>query len=63
MEIAIFDALMPTLVPVFLLTGIMMLFLDKYFSKRGIYLKIWYPALFRFALFACIFCGLGLIIY
>ncbi|MDE1942983.1 MAG: DUF1656 domain-containing protein [Betaproteobacteria bacterium] len=62
-EIAVLGTLVPTLVPVFLATGMLMLFLDRLFARAGVYAKVWHPALFRAAIFASIFSGIGLYIY
>lgn len=59
-EIAVLGTLVPTLVPVFVATGMLMLFLDRLFSRSGVYARVWHPALFRAALFAGIFSGIGL---
>ncbi len=62
-EFLLFDALVPTLVPVFLLTGCLMLFLDRLFAATGLYSIVWYPSLFRAAAFAILFSGIGLLVY
>lgn len=62
-EIAVLGALIPTLVPAFLATGVLMLFLDRLFARWGVYARVWHPALFRAAIFAGIFSGIGLSIY
>lgn len=62
-EIALLDALVPALVLAFLAAGVITLILDRILASRGIYRHLWYPALFRIALFACLFSAFGLIIY
>ncbi len=62
-EIIFSGALFPTLVPVFLATGILMFFIDRLFARWGLYSHVWHPALFRAAIFAGIFSGIGLCIY
>ncbi|NNM81677.1 MAG: DUF1656 domain-containing protein [Burkholderiales bacterium] len=62
-EIALFDALVPSLVPAFLAASLLMLLLDRAFAKSGLYRRIWYPALFRASLFFCLFFSIGLCIY
>ncbi len=62
-EIIFSGALLPTLVPVFLATGILMLLIDRLLARWGIYSLVWHPALFRAAIFAGIFSGIGLCIY
>ena len=62
-DIEIFGALLPALIPVFLAVGAAMLVLDRIFAMSGLYRRVWYPALFRLALFGCLFFGAGLLIY
>lgn len=62
-EIAFFDALVPSLVLAFLAAGILTLLLDRILASHGIYRHLWYPALLRIALFACLFSAFGLIVY
>lgn len=62
-EIPWFGTLIPTLVPAFLITGLLMLLLDRGFARWGLYSRVWHPALFRAALFASLFFAIGLIIY
>jgi len=62
-EIAIFDALVPTLLFAFIAAGLGSLLLDWAFTRYDIYRHIWYPALFRLSLFACLFAASGLWIY
>jgi hypothetical protein len=60
-EIAFLDALMPGLVPVFLLALLLQWALDWLFGRFGLYRHVWHPPLFRLALFAGVFGTLGLI--
>lgn len=62
-EIALFSVLMPTLLPVFLGCIVMYGIVDRLFAYIGLYRRVWHPALFRAALFACIFSGLGLMLW
>lgn len=62
-EVELFGALVPALVPVFLVAGLAMLILDRFFAMGGFYRRLGYPALFRVSLFVCLFSGTGLIIY
>lgn len=62
-DVEIMGAVVPTLVPIFLTAGVAMLAFDRFFAMRGLYRRVWYPALFRLALFGCLFSGTGLIIY
>ena len=60
-EIALFDALVPGLFLVFLASLALQWALDWLFGRFGLYRHVWHPPLFRLALFACVFGGLGLI--
>jgi protein AaeX len=62
-EIALLDALVPTLLFAFLAAGCASLALDWLLTRHGLYRHIWYPALFRLALFVCLFAAGGLWIY
>lgn len=62
-EIALFDALVPALVLAFLAAGGCTLILDRIFASCSTYRHLWYPALFRVALFVCLFSAFGLLIY
>ena len=62
-EIALLDALVPTLLFAFLAAAGGALVLDWLFARYGLYRYLWYPALFRLALFACLFAACGLLIY
>lgn len=62
-EIALLDALVPTLLIAFLLSILLSWALDWLFANLGLYKYIWYRALFRFSLFICLFAGGGLWIY
>jgi len=60
-EIAWFDALVPTLLPIFLASLLLQWGLDWLVGRFGLYRYVWHPPLFRLALFACVFGGLGLL--
>ena len=62
-EIALFDALVPTLLLAFVLAAALSLLLDWLAARHRLYRYLWYPALFRLALFVCLFAGCGLLIY
>ncbi|HEY3325844.1 MAG TPA: DUF1656 domain-containing protein [Novimethylophilus sp.] len=62
-EVALFDALVPALLFAFLAAACVWLALDWLFVRYGIYRHIWYPALFRLAVFASLFAACGLWIY
>ncbi|MBU6468965.1 MAG: DUF1656 domain-containing protein [Betaproteobacteria bacterium] len=62
-EIIILGVQLPTLVPLFVFTGVVMFFLDRQFAASSLYNRIWHPALFRTAVFVLIFTSLALLIY
>ncbi|HWU34167.1 MAG TPA: DUF1656 domain-containing protein [Methylovorus sp.] len=62
-EFALLDALVPTLLLAFIAAAFGTLLLDRLFAWLGAYRLVWYPALFRLAVFGCLFAGLGLWIY
>lgn len=62
-EIAVFDALVPALLFAFVVAGACSLMLDWLMARYGVYPYIWYPALFRLAVFVCLFAAFGLWIY
>lgn len=62
-EIALFSVLMPSLLPVFLACGVLYWMLDRVLARAGLYRLVWHPALFRAALFACIFSAAGLLLW
>lgn len=62
-ELALFDALIPTILLALVAAALVSWMLDWLFARYRIYRLIWYPALFRISLFACLFAALGLAIY
>ncbi|NCT66394.1 MAG: DUF1656 domain-containing protein [Rhodanobacteraceae bacterium] len=60
-EIALFGALVPTLLVQFLLGLLLVWMLDGLAARHGLYRHVWNPALVRLALFVCIFGGFGLL--
>lgn len=62
-EVPFFDALFPTLMFAFVAAGICLFALDWWFTRKGVYRHVWYPALFRFSIFMILFSVLGLCIY
>jgi len=63
LEIAILDALVPTLLLAFIASVILSWSIDWLFSSNEWYHHIWYRSLFRFATFICMFSLFGLLIY
>ncbi|MGS0744201.1 DUF1656 domain-containing protein [Glaciimonas sp. GG7] len=59
-EIAFFDALVPTLLLIFVACVILQFVLDWLLTRLRLYRYVWHPSLFRIALFFCIFSGAGL---
>jgi hypothetical protein len=62
-EIAVLDALIPTLLFAFLLACCGALMIDWLLTRYNLYRYVWYPALFRLAIFSCMFALGGLWIY
>lgn len=62
-ELALLDALVPSLLFAFVAAGLASLILDWIFVRYELYRYLWYPALFRLALFICLFAVFGLCIY
>ncbi|OHX12419.1 DUF1656 domain-containing protein [Chromobacterium sphagni] len=62
-EIAVFGILMPTLLPLFVLSMLLQIGLDWALGRLGVYEKVWHPALFRWCLLIVIFSGLSLPLY
>jgi hypothetical protein len=62
-ELAVLDALVPTLMFAFLAAVAIILALDMAMVRFGLYPYVWYPALFRLAIFVCVFSSLGLWVY
>ena len=61
-EIALLDALVPTLFLAFLASIVCQAVLDRIMGGCGLYRHVWHPPLFRLSVFVCIFCGCGLAI-
>ncbi|MDP5009452.1 MAG: DUF1656 domain-containing protein [Glaciimonas sp.] len=59
-EIALFDALMPTLLLIFVGTILLQIGIDWLMSRLHLYRYVWHPGLFRIALFFCIFSSCAL---
>ncbi|POZ60152.1 DUF1656 domain-containing protein [Chromobacterium alticapitis] len=62
-EIAVYGILLPTLLPLFVLSLLLQAGADWLLGKLGVYEKVWHPALFRWCLLAVIFGGLALPLY
>jgi len=60
-EITLIDALVPSLFPVFLVSIIVQVALDRVMGWCGVYRHVWHPPLFRLSCFVCIFSACGLL--
>lgn len=61
-EIAVFDALLPTLFLALLSSIILQTILDRIMGYLGVYRHVWHPPLFRVSVFFCIFGAVGLFV-
>lgn len=59
-EIAFASLLIPTLLPVFLGCAAAYWLIDRILARTGVFRHVWHPALFRAALFVCLFSGVSL---
>jgi len=59
-EIALFGALVPSIVVYFFGSVLLYLLVDRLVSMLGLYRVVWHPPLVRIALFACLFSSLVL---
>ncbi len=55
--------MLPTLLPLFVLSLLLQAGVDWLLGKLGVYEHVWHPALFRWCLLAVIFGGLALPLY
>jgi hypothetical protein len=62
-EIALGDALAPGLLVAFVLSLALFWLLDWVFGRLGLFHRVWHPPLFRLALFVCVFCSTGLLLF
>ena len=62
-ELSVFGILIPTLLPIFLVSLLLQGLLDRVLGWAGVYRQLWHPALARFCLLACIFGGLTITLY
>ena len=60
-EIALLDALVPTLLLAFLASVVIHTLLDRILGRFGVYHHVWHPPLFRLGIFVCIFAVCGLL--
>lgn len=55
LDITLLGVQMPTLLPVFFVTALFMILLDRIMADLGVYRYVWHPGLFRTAIFVCLF--------
>ena len=60
-EIAMLDALVPSLFLAFLMSVVLQTLLDRILARFGVYRHVWHAPLFRLSLFVCIFGVSGLL--
>ena len=60
-EIALLDALVPSLLLIFFASLVVQKAIDSLFVRLEFYRHVWHPPLFRTALFCGVFATLGLI--
>jgi len=63
LDITLLGIQMPTLLPIFVFTAVLQIFLDRMMSDFGIYKHVWHPGLFRTSVFVCLFTIPCLFIY
>ncbi len=59
-ELALFDALVPTLLLILIASSIVYIVLAQLFQDVALADYVWHPALFQFAIFVILFSSLGL---
>lgn len=62
-ELSIFGILLPTILPLFLLSLALQAVLDRVLGYLGVYRRLWHPALVRLCLLVCIFAALTRSLY
>lgn len=62
-EIALGDALVPSLLLVFIGSMLLLWGLDWLAGRYGLYRHVWHPSLVRIAAFVCVFGSLGLLLF
>lgn len=55
LDITLYGVQMPTLLPIFVVTALFQIVLDRLLADLGAYNYIWHAGLFRTALFVCLF--------
>ncbi|MCW3505796.1 DUF1656 domain-containing protein [Burkholderia cenocepacia] len=62
-EIALFDALVPGLLVLFLIVAVLAWILDSIAGRYDLYRYVWHPPLFRAAVLLGLFSALGLLLF
>lgn len=62
-DVAVFEALVPTIVLLFMLGAALTWVLDSVLARVGLYRVVWHVSLFRVSLLVVVCCALGLTIY
>lgn len=62
-EIALADALVPSILLVYLGCLLVLWVIDAIVGRYGLYRYVWHPSLFRVAVFFCLFGAVGLLLY
>lgn len=60
-ELALAGVLVPSLLPVFVFSLLLLWVLDWLAGRYGWYRHVWHPSLFRLAVFVCLFGAFGLL--
>ncbi len=55
LDIVFLGVQMPTLLPIFVIVGVLQVLIDRIMSDAGFYNYVWHPGLFRTALFVILF--------
>ncbi|MHB8201752.1 MAG: DUF1656 domain-containing protein [Acidithiobacillus sp.] len=59
-ETPFFNAMIPTLLLIFMFSVIVYLLLDRLLADWDLDRYVWHPALFRLSVFVCFFCAIGI---
>lgn len=62
-ELAVFGVLIPTLLPLFIVSMALQVAVDRVLNKLGVYRQVWHPSLVRLCLFVVVFGALTLSVY
>jgi steroid 5-alpha reductase family enzyme len=62
-EIALADALVPSILLVYLACLLVLWIIDTIVGRYGLYRYVWHPSLFRVAVFFVLFGAVGLLLY